>query len=188
MDVSEVLNIHEQVSRTNYHQNLGIDPLQSLTATATTSPVEEDSPTVYTGLIAQARFHLQTNSLHHRLISRPDPSLQEILDFETTIDECGNCLPSYFQQDSTLIASHTAFLFSRYRLSWRIWNMKIMLLRPVLLRWSVKHKSGDSKTAEAQDEVYCRENCLQHARSTITSISEYMSLNIDSRLSTWYIL
>ncbi|EHL01383.1 putative Uncharacterized transcriptional regulatory protein C1F7.11c [Glarea lozoyensis 74030] len=72
MDVSEVLNIDEE----------------SLTATSAAPSSEIEGPTVYTGLIAQSKFHLKTNSLHDRLISRPGPSIQEILELECEIDKC----------------------------------------------------------------------------------------------------
>ncbi|KAH8589154.1 C6 transcription factor [Bisporella sp. PMI_857] len=172
MDASEVLNIHEK----------------SLTRISLAPPDETDAPTVYTGLIAQSQFHVQTNRLYHRLISCPKPSIQEILGLQKTIDEWEDLLPSYFQPNSFAIQSHQAYVFARYRLSWRSWNLRIVLLRPILLRWSAKQKAEDSHVPETEEEANCRLACLQHARSTISSISNFMSLDINSRLSTWYML
>lgn len=151
-------------------------------------PLGVDGPTIYTGLIAQSQFHLKTNPLHHRLLSRPEPTLKEILNLQREFDEWENSLPSYFQPDSTLVKSHHAYVFARYRLSWRVWNLKIVLLRPVLLRWSVRQKSGQNSVTETEEETDCRQNCLKHAQATITSIADFMSQDIGSRLSTWYIL
>jgi transcriptional regulatory protein GAL4 len=159
-----------------------------LTSTSIVPPAEIEAPTVYTALIAQSSFHLTTNKLHHRLISRPELSVQEILDLQRTIDEWEASLPSYFQPNSIAIQSHEAYMFARYRLSWRSWNLKIVLLRPVLLRWSAKQKSDQPNPPETAEELQCRQNCLQNARETIASISDFMSLNIGSRLSTWYML
>lgn len=161
---------------------------QSLAIHSTSAPQEVETPTIYTGLIAQSRFHIKTNQLHHRLLSRPEPSLQDILSLQAEVDEWENSLPLYFRPNSPLIQSHQAYMFARYRLSWRVWNLKIVLLRPVLLRWSARQKSGDDQAPESDEEVTCRQDCLQHARETITSISDFMSRDIGTRLSTWYIL
>lgn len=160
-----------------------------MAATSVFPPAEVNVATFYTGLIAQSRFHLSTNSLADRLISRPGPSLGDILHLDNEIEACSQNLPAYYQHESSMIGLHSALLFSRHRHSWRVWNMKIMLLRPVLLRWSSKHRSGELNiSSESQDELACRQKCLQYARETINSITIYMSMCIDSRLSTWYIL
>ena len=148
---------------------------------------------MYTGLIAQSKFHLNTNSLHDRLISRPGLSLKEILELDTDIDEYSGQLPAYFHHEHILpgqpLGQHNTLLFSRNRYSWRVWNMKIMLLRPVVLRWSSKCKMGDFESGiDASEDLLCRLRCLQYAQDTIASISSHMSMCINSRLSTWYIL
>jgi transcriptional regulatory protein GAL4 len=85
--------------------------------------------------------------------------------------------------------SDETFIFARYRLSWRMWNLKILLSRPVILQWASRlDKADKEKTPEATEELECRKICIQSASDTIVSISEFASKGILSRLSTWYML
>ena len=150
---------------------------------------EIEAPTIYTCVIAQSRFHLVTNSVHHRLISNPEPLPQERLDLERVIEVWEESVPYYFRLDFPAVQADDALLFARYRLSWRSWNLKIVLLRPVVLSWAArKRMSHASAEHDTPQEFACRRNCVQSARATITSIADFISNSAGSRLSTWYLL
>jgi transcriptional regulatory protein GAL4 len=162
---------------------------KSLTPQTTVLPDEIPHPTSYTGLISQSLFHLATNRLHHRLISTPYPLAGELLSLNQTIESWEDSIPSYFQLDSLAIHANEAFLFSRYRLSWRSWNLQIILFRPVVLQLAARRKQSISNSApETNEELACREKCIQSAMATINSISDFVANGMVSRLSTWYML
>jgi transcriptional regulatory protein GAL4 len=163
--------------------------LQSLTTQTTLLPAEISQPTIYTPLICQSLFHLTTNGLHHRLISTPGPSAQELIALNQTVDAWEDSIPTYFQFEFPVIQSNETFLFARYRLSWRTWNLKILLSRPIVLQWAARSKNSDtSANPDTSEELQCRRICIQSASATINSISEFMAKGIVSRLSTWYML
>jgi transcriptional regulatory protein GAL4 len=190
MDACQVLNINEEVGRSIERAfSCVLMNSQSLTAQTTMLPAELLQPTVYTPLICQSLFHNTTNSLHHRLISSPSPSLQELIALNSTIDAWEDSVPAYFQLEFPDVQSNETYLFARYRLSWRTWNLKILLSRPIVLQWAARSKNSDTTASSYKsDELECRRICIQSASATINSISEFMSKGIVSRLSTWYML
>jgi transcriptional regulatory protein GAL4 len=200
MDANEVLNIHEEVSpilsdtcASTYFGRLHISLLtynQHLRITTNVLPQEVSNPTVYSGLIHQTAFHRATNPLYHRLISNPPPTFRELLELQKPIDAWQNSIPSYFQLTNIDLHRHEALILARYRLSWRAWNLRVILYRPVVLRWAARRWATTTDEAENEDpdEEQCRLLCLQSARETIASISEYMSGNVTSRLGSWYML
>ncbi|KAG4429339.1 hypothetical protein IFR05_015181 [Cadophora sp. M221] len=174
MDTNQVLNIHEE----------------DLTATTMSLSQEIPLPTVYSGLRAQSALHLTTNQLYHRLISTPAPTSSELLSLQVPLDTWQNSIPAYFQIHSPELQANDAYILARYRLSWRTWNLRIILFRPTVLRWAAKLWSfGPDSDLDGDDsDEKCRMLCLESARETIASISEYMAGNLTSRLGSWYML
>ncbi|OQD77076.1 hypothetical protein PENDEC_c003G06402 [Penicillium decumbens] len=189
MDAKQVLNI----------------PDDALTPTTTSLPSESLGPTLYSGLIAQARFHLITNSVYQRLISTPSLTPEETLDLQKPMEEWYNGLPSYFRYPLQPLAVQPThpdpdnLALVRNRMLWRNWNLIILIYRPILLRWAARRwapqggsSDGSSVSSEggAEDpcETECRMRCLQNARLTIGSISEYMDNHVCTRLGAWYML
>ncbi|KLJ11490.1 transcriptional regulatory protein GAL4 [Blastomyces silverae] len=184
-------------------------PETALTATTTSDPVECDQPTVYSSLIAQAKFHLTTNEVYHCLLSNCNLSAEETLKLQIPIDDFLCSLPSFFERDDSHSDDYSRsnessnlqlpcwFVFAKKRLSWRRWNFQIILYRPILLRWATQRwkqmrqsqfsTSADTNQAPSAEEE-CRMRCLQAARATIESISCYMVLNPYSRIAGWYVL
>ncbi|EDN11364.1 conserved hypothetical protein [Histoplasma mississippiense (nom. inval.)] len=80
-------------------------PDNALTASTEAVPLETDEPTLYSSLIAQAKFHLTTNELYHRLLSNRNLSAEETLKLQTPIDDFLCSLPSFFERDD----SHHAY-------------------------------------------------------------------------------
>lgn len=192
MDASHVLNITEEVRQSPLalrRRQSWTKSKQSLTAQTVLLPAELPQTTMYTPLICQSHFHLTTNALHHRLISSPGPTPQELLVLNQTIDIWDQSIPSYFSISNPDLKSDETSLFARYRLSWRSWNLKILLSRPVVLQWALRLRNpGQIAGHEASEESECRKICTQSASATINSISDFMSKGIVSRLSTWYML
>ncbi|KAJ5819863.1 hypothetical protein N7474_005454 [Penicillium riverlandense] len=188
MDAKHVLNIHDD----------------ALTPVTTTLPPEEPGPTLYSGLIAQARFHLLTNSVYQRLISSPSPTPEETLNLQKPMEEWYNGLPSYIQhpqqslsvQPTNIVPENLALV--RNRLLWRNWNLTILIYRPILLRWAARRWAPSGSIGgppgtpdggtEDPCETECRVRCLQTARLTISSIAEYMDNYVCMRIGAWYML
>jgi transcriptional regulatory protein GAL4 len=146
-------------------------------------------PTVYTPLICQSLFHIATNGLHHRLISTPSPTPQELVALNRTIDTWEDSIPPYFKLSHPDIQSNEDLLFARYRLSWRAWNLRILLSRPVVIQRAGRLQNPETNpTPETSEALECQRICTQSASATINSISDFMSKGTVSRLSTWYML
>ncbi|KAJ5909907.1 hypothetical protein N7504_004550 [Penicillium tannophilum] len=189
MDAKQVMNIHDD----------------ALTPATTSLPSESPGPTLYSGLIAQARFHLLTNSVYQRLISSPSVTPEETLNLQKPMEEWYNSLPAYHHyplQPLTVQPTQPDpdnLALVRNRLLWRNWNLIILIYRPILLRWAARRwaphggssdGSSTNSDAGAEDpcETECRIRCLQNARLTIASISEYMDSHICTRIGAWYML
>lgn len=98
-------------------------------------------------------------------------------------------MPPYFQLSNLEVQIDETLTFARYRASWRSWNLKILLSRPVVLQWALRLRHPDSNSSsDSIDELECRKICTRSASATISSISDFMATGIVSRLSTWYML
>ncbi|KAJ5886722.1 uncharacterized protein N7473_009396 [Penicillium subrubescens] len=190
MDCKQVLNIHDD----------------ALTPETTTLPPESPGPTLYSGLIAQAQFHLLTNSVYQRLISSPSLTPEETLNLQKPMEEWYGGLPSYMHYPLQPLAVHPTqpdpdnLALVRNRMLWRNWNLTILIYRPILLRWAARrwgpHGGGSDVSSvtsseggnEDPCETECRLRCLQNARLTIASISEYMDNYMCTRIGAWYML
>jgi len=192
MDAKHVLNIQDEV-RTIFRYRVGLHEaniLQALTSSTTTLPKESDGPTLYSGIIAQAKFHLLTNSVYQRLISSPALTPEETLSLQKPMEEWYNNLPDYLKQPASMPESDSLALVRR-RLMWRDWNLRTLIYRPILLRWAARRWTptpGPPPEREDPLEGDCRMLCLRNARLTIASISEYMDNYICTRLGAWYML
>ncbi|KAE8306606.1 fungal-specific transcription factor domain-containing protein [Aspergillus transmontanensis] len=172
MDAKPVLNIQDD----------------ALTASTTTLPPEVNGPTIYSGMIAQARFHLLTNSVYQRLISTPPLTPEETRSLQKPLEEWYNGLPDYFKQ-LNFTSESDPFALVRNRLMWRHWNLRVLLYRPILLRWASRRWTpGSSNEPEDPLEAECRMLCLRNARLTISSISDFMSNYLCTRIGAWYML
>ncbi|KAL2219178.1 putative C6 transcription factor [Thermoascus aurantiacus ATCC 26904] len=174
MDAKQVLNIHEE----------------SLTPATTSVPPEVNGPTLYSGLIAQSKFHLMTKNVYQRLISSPSLTPEETLSLQKPMDDWYQSLPPYLKQ-ATPTPEPDWLALVRNRLMWRDWNLRILLYRPILLRWAARRWSPNPSSEPEPDnpaERDCRLLCLQNARATIASISDFMDNHICTRLGAWYMV
>lgn len=105
------------------------------------------------------------------------------------MDEWYNSLPDYLKNPPPPPQEPDSLALVRRRLMWRDWNLRILLYRPILLRWASRRWTPDSPVEDENPaEAECRLLCLQNARMTISSISEYMDHYICTRLGAWYML
>lgn len=141
-------------------------------------------------MIAQAKFHLLTNSVYQRLISTPSLTPEETLSLQKPMEEWYSNLPDYFKTPPTTSESDP-FALVRNRLMWRDWNLRILLYRPILLRWASRRwtpTTGSSIDQEDPLEADCRRLCLRNARLTLSSITDFVNHHICTRIGAWYML
>lgn len=177
VDVRQPMNIHDD----------------SLTAETVIMPtVQSSGPTVYSGIIAQSKFCLITNSIYNRLIAKPSPSAEESLEFNKTIEKFMAELPLYFQQNGPIDTSTQWFVLTRYRLLWRVKNFQIIIFRPFVLQHVLL--VGDNPVLppasinNSDAEKECRRICIQCARETIVLVIEFLNTFQHSSISVWYAL
>lgn len=104
------------------------------------------------------------------------------------MEEWYNGLPYYLKQPATTPESDSLALV-RNRLMWRDWNLRILVYRPILLRWASRRWTPNTPSEEEDPlEADCRMFCLRNARLTIGSISDYVNNYICARLGAWYML
>lgn len=169
------------------------DTPQSLISTTVHAPVDAGVATLYSSLITQSQFHALTTPIHHRLISHPDPTPAELLVMQNIINDWEHTIPAYFQTSNSKLRASFPLYFARHRLSWRVENLKIVLFRPVVLRWAARKWSttngtSDQSFTESSEEEQCRTRCLESASLTIKSVAEFANTSAGTRLSTWYML
>ncbi|PNH51392.1 hypothetical protein VD0003_g5867 [Verticillium dahliae] len=172
MDVRPVLNIHDA----------------SLTSRTTDQPVEVNEPTLYSGLKIQSDLHVHSNFISNRLLSSVGVSAESALSMDATLSRWAKTLPSFFALDYDGQCLESTFLFTKSRLWWRFWNIKIILFRQILLQQAAR-KGGIGEPLNAGSaEEQCRSIALQAATATIRSIDFYTRHGVITRLATWYLI
>lgn len=151
-------------------------------------PSNFQGPTIYSSLIAQARFHLTTNSVSNRLLAAPVISGAEALALNIYFDGWSASLPEYLCVGFQGPSDTQWVRFARHKLAWRCWNLQIILFRPVLLRCLMKKVDKAEDEKPSAEEQKCTELCLQCVHKTITSIEQYLIDGDFGRLAAWYAL
>lgn len=131
-----------------------------------------------------------TKNVYQRLISSPSLTPEETLSLQKPMDDWYQSLPPYLKQ-ATPTPEPDWLALVRNRLMWRDWNLRILLYRPILLRWAARRWSPNPSSEPEPDnpaERDCRLLCLQNARATIASISDFMDNHICTRLGAWYMV
>lgn len=163
---------------------------QLLTPSTILAPTEQTEPTIYSSLIVQSEFHVVANSISNRLLSRPPVSASEALQLNTPLRSWEASLPNYFQFTAQLVSTDEWYIFAKAKLSWRLWNLRILLTRPILLQRTAQLHSlpGTPSYEDTNDAAICRKLCIDSAHLTICSIEDYVLHNTLTRLSSWYAL
>ncbi|EEY19324.1 lactose regulatory protein LAC9 [Verticillium alfalfae VaMs.102] len=172
MDVRPVLNIHDA----------------SLTSRTTDQPAEVNEPTLYSGLKIQSDLHVHSNFISNRLLSSVGVSAESALSMDATLSRWAKTLPSFFALNYDGQCTESTFLFTKSRLWWRFWNIRIILFRQILLQQAAR-KGGIGEPLNAGSaEEQCRSIALQAATATIRSIDFYTRHGVITRLATWYLI
>lgn len=162
--------------------------------TSSSEPVAAvTDPTIYSNIAAQAGFHLTFNPIYNHLIScHTGVSPSESLKFDAEITDWVRTLPPYFQEEPFLGFRFHWLTTARFRLSWRIRALRMLIFFPMLL-----HRVGDSgsqKDAIADGPKMTEEErlgisiCLGYAHENIASIQTYFQSGFESVLGDWYAL
>ncbi|KAH3680150.1 hypothetical protein WICPIJ_008363 [Wickerhamomyces pijperi] len=153
-------------------------------------------PTIYSGLIYQAKFTLISTEIYNRLISTPPPSAQECLAMNNKIIAFIESLPEYFSEDNAV--AHRASVipgeegipewlsFTRYRLIWRYKNLQTILVRAFIWHRVINSKHPDVLSSTSPDGKLCRRICLDSAHETVLSVSNFINDHEASAISSWY--
>ena len=140
--------------------------------------------TPYTAVGSQARFHMATHKVYSRVISRPFPTADELLQLEADlIKPWLDNLPPYFTEHSSVPPKYA---LAHAVMQWRYRNLRIIMYRPFVIRIALNTREGRNEGTAANTEAYKR--CLEDARITINLISEYWSKYEHNRLAAWYAL
>jgi transcriptional regulatory protein GAL4 len=154
-------------------------------------------PTIYSGLIWQAKFTIISTEIYNRLISSPTPSAQECLEMNNRIVKFINSLPPFFSEDR-LVAERASKIpgttkipewlaFTRYRLIWRYKNLQLILLRAFVWQRVIGVKHPDVfELASSPEGKQCRRICLEAAHETILSVSNFINNHDVAVISSWY--
>ncbi|ETS83539.1 hypothetical protein PFICI_05415 [Pestalotiopsis fici W106-1] len=157
---------------------------RELTANSKTYPAENTGVTPYTAVSVQARFHVSTNEIYSRVISKPLPTAEELLWLDKEfLEPWQSSLPPYFDETSTVPPKYA---FAHAVMKWRRRNFRIIMYRPFVIRRALNVRGVLSEESEADSIAFHR--CLEEAESTISMISEYCSHNSHNNLTAWYAL
>lgn len=125
--------------------------------------------------------------LYARRIGNPDLGVNEVMSMNSKISSWMLTVPYYFQESANLPNATESLTLSRYRFFWRVRNFRMLLLWPILIRYTEKTHNIPNAREDEMDET-ARKLCLRYAHETITSIDEYLLSHISGALGDWYAL
>lgn len=183
MDINEVSNINDDDYLKNNDLKKELVPV--------------DYPTIYSGLIWQAKFTIISTEIYNRLISKPAPTASECLQLNNRITDFIQQLPPYFSENSLVAENSTKIpnspktpewlAFARYRLIWRYKNLQIIMFRPFIWQRVIGIKNPEIlEMAKSPEGKQARNICLTRAHETILSISNFIYNHEMSVIASWY--
>lgn len=105
---------------------------------------------------------------------------------DATLNAWADTLPSYFRPEYDCSFDEPTFYFTKSRLWWRFWNLKIILLRQLLLQRAVDKGKGTIPAEADPVEEQCRQIAIRAASATIESIDSFTKHGVITRLVSWY--
>jgi transcriptional regulatory protein GAL4 len=158
---------------------------EDLTVNSPVTPAEVDEATANTYLRVQSSYHLQTMPIYNRLISNPPPLPEELLTLDSTIVEAWlSQVPHYFH-DSSGPHLDDRFALPHGINCWRYRNLRIVIFRPLLVKWALQDGPEDTLTWHEQEAT---NRCLCAARESIASIQNFWKSRSQTRLTAFYVL
>lgn len=154
-------------------------------------------PTIYSGLIWQARFTIISTEIYNRLISTPRPGTHECLAMNDRITKFVSELPKYFSEDKSIAESASQIpgengvpewlAFTRYRLIWRYKNLQLILMRAFVLQRVVGVQNPAMlELAKSPEGKQCRVICMDVTHETILSVAEFVENHKVTVITSWY--
>lgn len=160
---------------------------QMLTMGASNYPVALEEPTIYSHLIVLVGFQLRFNPIYDRLISHGSITAQESLKFDKEISQWESSLPSFFQESAESDFSNHWTTPCKYRLHWRVRNLRMLIFFPVFLRL-VRPSSAADWHCASQDERLAVLRCIDYAHQNVISIRDYFVRETSNVIGEWYAL
>lgn len=169
---------------------------QDLTANTKTYPKERDTVTPYTAVGVQARFHVATNRIYSRVISKPFAPADELLRTEAGLLAPWLAgVPPCFGEDAAVPPQYS---LAHAVMQWRYRNFRIIMYRPFVIRRALAGRNntggggggggGSSSSSFSEADATAYAQCLEDAAVTIRSIGRYWSTSEHNRLAAWYAL
>lgn len=156
---------------------------EDLTADTVVVPRDRDEMTMYSGLIEQTKFTLKMNPIYNRLISKPSPTANEVLEMNKQIDNFADALPSYMRD----LGRDDGYMFTRFRLQWRYRNLQIIMFRPFILQRVLSEGGKPVPSLNSPEEKVCRRLCLRAAHETIVSVQNFVhTCPQRTSIAVWY--
>lgn len=113
-------------------------------------------------------------------------SATEALALNSELQSWTSSLPYYYQMEQLPSSSYDWYIFARYRLWWRCWNLQIILTRPFLLQWAEARLGKNRAHVDNAEKISCRQVCIHSAHMTLITANEYVAQHSLSRLASWY--
>ncbi|KAL1862669.1 hypothetical protein Daus18300_008467 [Diaporthe australafricana] len=160
---------------------------RDLTANSKSYPKERETITPYTSVGLQAEFHIATNRIYSRVISKPFATAEELMNLENELLAPWLAkLPECFREDSVV---EPRYALAHAVMQWRYRNFRIIMYRPFVIRMALAtSRNGRMINDAPAAEVHAYNQCLADAEVTIKSISKYWMTNEHNRLAAWYAL
>ncbi|KAL7918665.1 fungal-specific transcription factor domain-containing protein [Trichoderma austrokoningii] len=169
VDTSLPMNIHDK----------------DLTAMSKSYPSDPCEISVYTAVRTQARFHIATNPIYIRIISKPLPSAKELLQLEARcLEPWTKNTPEYFSETASV---PTKYAFAHSVMQWRWRNFRMIMYRPFVIRRALLARNG-RKDNLSPESLQAYDRCLDDAKQSIISISDFWVSCDHIRLFAWYAL
>ncbi|CAI7645337.1 unnamed protein product [Penicillium manginii] len=169
-----------------------------LTASTTIAPANLDVPTIYTNVRVQSQFHLLTNHIYNRVISKPSPTAKQVLEWDDFyISKWLNLVPDYYKETATVPERHQ---FPHAIMTWRYKHFRLIIYRPFFIQKALQINQQQTASLTAfpipipkpsPDQPYIDkacERCLKESHETIISIDNFWHSAIHTRMACWYAL
>lgn len=185
VEVALPRNVHDRVCYSPYYPQFFslLTLFKELTPNSLSYPPETHDITPYSAVRIQASFHLATNYIYTRVIGKPLPSAEELVELDKErIEPWLKEIPACFTEAATVPPKYT---FAHVGLSWRYRNFRIIMYRPFVIRKAFRARDG-RPDEDSPASLHAYKSCLADAKYTITSISNYWSTNEHTRMAAWY--
>lgn len=129
----------------------------------------------------QASFHMATNQIYTRVISKPLSSAKNLLKLDDSlIGGWLSSIPLYFAEHTSVPSKYA---FAHAVMGWRYRNLRIIMYRPFVIR-----KALYPTQHESMEEIEAYGRCLEEAKRSILAINDFWKLHEHTRVAAWYAL